>query len=421
MKRWVLVAVVVALLATAVPGTVRAAPGASGSFIVVLRDGTDVDAVVARLGVRPDFTYTHALTGFAATLTGAQRRVLAGLTVVRAVVPNRTFKLADYELGEPATSAASGQVVPTGVRYIHADQSPTARIDGRDQRVDVDVAVMDSGIDRAHPDLNVAGGFSCVLGKSALSDRAGHGTAAAGVIGALDNQRGVVGVAPGARLWSIRVLSDVGEASLANMLCGVDVALLNAHRLEVVNISIGIYEPLQEDRCGIDEDLDIDPLHLVTCLLVPAGVVVVVSAGNESQDVTYSLPARYDQVLAVSALSDFDGSPGGLGMPPENCPNGSDGQDDDAFADFSNFGEKIDFIAPGVCLLTTVSGNRYLPATGTSFAAPLVAGAAALVKARRPHASPAEVRRILTRHAAQRAYPGDPDGIPEPTVDVAGL
>ena len=140
-------------------------------------------------------TYHHSVSGFAASLGPAARAALAADPLVASIEPDRPFH-------------ADGQHVPTGIERIHADLSKAASIDDVDQpRVNVNVAVLDTGIDTSHPDLNVAGGGSCAKGHG-YDDHYGHGTHAAGIIGALDNNIGVVGVAPGARMYGVKVLDD---------------------------------------------------------------------------------------------------------------------------------------------------------------------------------------------------------------------
>ena len=106
----------------------------------------------------------------------------------------------------------------------------------QDGGVDVDVAVLDTGI-AAHPDLTIAGGVSC-LGGGAADDN-GHGTHIAGTIGALDNAIGVVGVAPGARLWAVKVLDAQGNGSWSSVICGLDWVYANRDTIDVVNLSLG--------------------------------------------------------------------------------------------------------------------------------------------------------------------------------------
>src|SRR5206468_7731729 len=111
------------------------------------------------------------------------------------------------------------QAIPTGISRIGANRSPVAAINGVDERVDADVAIVDTGITRV-ADLNVAGGYNCSTSNhGAWRDVYGHGTHVAGTVGALDNGSGVVGVAPGVRLWAVKILNDSGEGLLSWYAC----------------------------------------------------------------------------------------------------------------------------------------------------------------------------------------------------------
>ena len=131
-----------------------------------------------------------------------------------------------------------------------------------------------------------------------------------------------------------------------------------------------------------------DPIHTYICRSVAAGVTYVAAAGNDSLDTDLEIPATYEQVIAVSAIADFDGRPGGLAGTQPICTPDEPGERDDTFAFFSNFGQDIDISAPGVCIDSIRPGGTYSAEDGTSFSAPYVAGAAALFKAKNPSASP---------------------------------
>jgi subtilisin len=315
------------------------------------------------------------------------------------------------------------------VRRIGALQSPTARIDGSDQRVDVDVAVVDSGVDASHPDLNVVGGTDCV-GKNnqgnngAFVDKPGHGTMVAGLVGAIDNAIGRVGVAPGARIWAVQASSGRGGLTTAALLCAID--WITAATIEVANLSLsGSFRPQQQtENCGIaPKKANGDPLHAAICASVAAGVTYAVAAGNASLDASQLRPASYDEVVTASAIGDSDGAPGGLGptLPFPPCQLGRTTMADDTFAFFSDFGADVDLAAPGVCVGSTFPGGLYASESGTSFSSPLVAGAAALYVANHPDASPAQVRAALVSLAEPGPIPGDPDAFPEGVVNVASL
>lgn len=407
------------LLATlALPTGAAAAAdaAAAGRYIVSFADAADVDAVVSGMGrklglAKPAHLYRHAFRGFAGTLTRGQLKALRSDPQVTAIQSDERVEL-------------SGQVQPTGIRRIGADRSAQADIDLVDERIDVDVAIVDTGIDPAHPDLHVAGGVNCTTSDSAAwRDAHGHGTHVAGTVGAIDNGSGVVGVAPGARLWSVRVLTAEGWGYLSWYACGLD--WITARRdpadasrplVEVANMSL--YKSGRDDgECGLGND---DIVHRAICRSVGAGITYVVAAGNASSNAAYGIPAAYDEVITVSALADTDGHRGGLGGPA--CYSWGTYDVDDTFADFSNHGSDVDIIAPGKCIYSTLPGNRYGLSSGTSMATPAVAGAAALYKATHPDASWREVKAALVAAGTlDWRVSSDPDPVHERLLDVSSF
>jgi len=152
------------------------------------------------------------------------------------------------------------------------------------------------------------------------------------------------------------------------------------------------------------------------CNLVAAGVTVVAAAGNESQPATRSTPAVYPEVITVSALTDSDGKPGGDG--PRTCR----GTADDSFADYSNYGSPVDIIAPGSCIRSTSNRGGYVEYSGTSMAAPHVAGAAGLVAAANPGMAPADVQAALIANGTNDWNTStDRDNNHEPLLSISGL
>jgi subtilisin family serine protease len=354
-----------------------AAPAAaSGGYIVMLRSAVDVASVASEHSRAYDANvghlYTHAIRGYSAHMSATAAARLASDSRVLLVQPDGVMRVAV-------------QTLPTGVNRVDADLSPTAAINGVDTRVDVDVAVIDTGIDLDHPDLNVftAGAQNCSKGNSA-NDGNGHGTHVAGTIGALDNTIGVVGVAPGARVWPVRVLNNAGSGSFADVICGIDYVAAHASEIEVANMSLS-GSGNDQFACGTNRDA----MHEAICAAVNAGVTFVVAAGNSDANAAGQVPAAYDEVITVSALADFNGLPGGGAA--ATCRSDVD----DTFADFSNWGADIDLIAPGVCILSTWKGGGYNTISGTSMASPHVAGGAALYLAINPSASPATVKSAL--------------------------
>lgn len=415
-----------ALLAAAItllslPAAASAAASAA-PYIVTVADGVEPTAVAASAKVTVDFVYDATINGFAADLSAAQVKKLGkDSRVVEVEADGLMLGHRDRPVALPP--GHDPQITSWGQDRMGLLQSPTAKVDGVDRRrdrVDADVAVIDSGVDASHIDLNVAGSYDCVKGKP--NDRiwvSSHGTMVAGFIGAIDNAYGRVGVAPGARIWSVRVVRPNGEIPDSAVLCALEWVRDNSSRIDVANMSIGEFGTDTGD-CGRKRPgVKRDKMHRAICSVVESGVTVVAAAGNESMDASGLLPAAYPEVIAVSAFTENDGLPGGAGGEAWCQP----GEFDDHIATFSNFGSVVDIAAPGVCVASTAASDfgNYATGSGTSFSAPHVSGAAALVRSRYPWASPARVREILIATAEQAPLLGDNDGIQEPILYVGAL
>jgi len=381
------------------------AAAASKPVIVVLKPGASLAVAQKRHGAVPTHTFQNALNGYAAVLGDVGRARAAADPAVLFIADDRPVTIAGK-----APGPAPGQTIPTGIRRSGANDSNTARIDGVDSRVNVDVAVIDTGIDLKHPQLSVAGGVNCSAGTT-YSDGNGHGTHVAGTIAALDDRAGVVGMAPGARLWAVRVLNNAGSGTTSSVVCGIDWVTANAEVIDVANMSLG-GPGTDDEACG---RVNNDPMHVAICASVAAGVVYAVAAGNESANSAGSTPAAYDEVITVSAIADFNGDAGGGAL--ATCR----ADVDDTFADFSNFGSDVDIAAPGTCILSTWKGAGYNTISGTSMASPHVAGALALYVASFPLATPADAKAALLAVAEPGPIAGDPDIFKENLLRASSL
>jgi subtilisin len=377
------------------------------SYIVVLGPGTanvpEVAAEVARAyGGAPGFVYQHALKGFSITASPQVATAIASSPLVAYVEKDMLRSI-------------YAQTVPTGIQRIFASANTNLKIDGADDwRVDVDVAVIDTGIDWQHPDLNVVGGINCASGNPFRASCSGngdddhyHGTHVAGTIGAIDNGIGVVGVAPGARLWAVKVLNSQGSGYTSWIIAGIDWVAARASTIEVANMSLGGSGYSQAEYDAIQG-------------AVNKGVAFAVAAGNSDADARNYSPAAFDNVLTVSALADFDGLPGGLGSP--TCRT----DQDDTLADFSNWGPAVDIAAPGVCILSTYPLERgeYATISGTSMASPHAAGALALLASRNNPGNATDVYNLYNqlKNAGNYNWTDDSgDGIKEPLLDVSNM
>ena len=224
MRRFVALGVLA--LASIFIAAAQGAPQASGEYIVVLKDGTDSAAIAskhkAKYGAEVSLVYKHALKGYAAHMPPAAASALAGDSSVAFVAQDGEGSVASC----PTLMQASvvPQCAPTGIDRIDADTSSASAGDGGGE-VSINVAVLDTGTEASHPDLNVVGGVNCTddkLGAFVDPGKVAHGTHVGGTIGAKDNGFGVVGIAPGARLFSVRVADSRGGVKFSWLLCGLD-------------------------------------------------------------------------------------------------------------------------------------------------------------------------------------------------------
>lgn len=206
----------------------------------------------------------------------------------------------------------------------------------------VKVAILDTGIDASHPNLqaNVKGAVDFTGDSRPLH---GHGTHVAGIVGAAATGVGVIGVAPSCELYSVRVLDSDGlcPGDYSWITQGVEWCIEN--RMDVINLSLGAPQPPP------------DALHAAILKAVNSGIIMVSASGNEKAK-EINFPARYEEVISVAAF-DKDGK----------------------VADFSNIGQGLDVIAPGVDIYSTWPGGSYARESGTSMASPFVAGLIALM------------------------------------------
>jgi subtilisin family serine protease len=271
-------------------------------------------------------------------------------------------------LAVAGVATAAVQTITPAVKTVQATGSPVFAGSGKAWDGPA-VAVLDSGVD-VHVDLNLAGGADCT-GIGSFADGNGHGTGVSGVIAAKDNASGIVGVAPGAPIYSVRVLDAKLKGTASTIDCGLQWVLDNAKDKNIRVVNLSFAAPGADGNCENTNDA----MHLKICEMTAKGLVVVGSAGNESKDLSYLVPASYDEVLTATNVVDYDGVPGGLGKSPCTAVD-----PDDSAYNASNFAvseaDKAHVIAsPGVCPYTTKKGNQvgYVQ-SGTSMSAAALSG-----------------------------------------------
>ena len=246
------------------------------------------------------------------------------------------------------------QEIGWGVKRISADAyldvEPKSRIR---------VGIMDTGVHVQHVDLkqNIKGGINVTGNPNDLSDANGHGTHVAGIIGALNNEIGIVGVMPKTDLYAVKVFNSNGEGSLSDIIKGLQWCINN--KIKLVNMSFG-------------SSTDNATFREVFKNAEKAGVIMVVAAGNDSSEHLIQYPAKYPETIAVSSLNQSNN-----------------------ISSFSSYGPEVNFIAPGEDILSTWNDGGYKTLSGTSMAAPHVTGAIAQMLNQWGDLSPAQVRQLL--------------------------
>lgn len=430
--------------ANAAPTKAVAAKAVPGRFIVVLNDSAATPMTIAgkmaeKHGIVPVHIYSVVLRGFTANVPASRLLALSLDPEVSFIEPDLYVQAVK---GPPpgkgggdkgGTTPEPAQILPSGIDRIDVDKSLAAAIDGVDERIDADIAIIDTGVSKKHTDLNFYRGVTVQgMGKPGGDDDNGHGSHVAGIAAAIDNGAGVVGVAPGARLWSVKVLDKQGSGAISGVIAGIDWITKYAAEVESANMSLSAVGKSDALRLAIRNSVD-------------AGIFYAVAAGNSNRDVYGDdgvfdtgddvIPAAYPEVATVSALADSDGAPGGLGDAPSWGA-------DDSLALFSNYsgsvaalnpvispGGAIDLAAPGVDIFSCSKGSGYDTKSGTSMSAPHLAGAAALYISINGKPSSA-VDVALTRQAlidlgfpqaGAEGFTGDKDVNPEPLLNAGDL
>ncbi|NOJ29815.1 MAG: hypothetical protein DA328_06575, partial [Nitrososphaeraceae archaeon] len=307
---------------------------------------------------------------------------------------------------EDIESAKQARYNLTSMDLIHIDAENANIVTKTRDNVDVDVAIIDTGVSLIHRDLNVYRAINFVSNSTTVDDEYGHGTHVAGIIGAKSDKSGIVGIAPDARIWSLKACDYRGVCNIADQIKAIEYIIQHKDEIDVVNISIeNPFSPAM--NAAIDA-------------AIKEGIVFVVAAGNRGVDVSKVSPAGNPDVITVSAIGNSDNTCGGFGPALD-----LGFIKDDTFADFSNFGEIVDFAAEGVDIVSTYKGDTYALDTGTSMAAPHVAGLAALLKSQNPSASPSEIKQLLLQSSVTAGtvcaddkgyFSNDADSYPEPLL-----
>ena len=284
-------------------------------------------------------------------------------TALKGLENNPNIALVEKDI----TFKTQAQVQDWGITQTNAPQAWSSNFTGSG----IKVAIVDTGI-ATHEDLSISGGASFVSYTNSYLDDNGHGTHVAGIVGARNNSIGTVGIAPESNLYAIKVLDSSGSGYLSDVVAGIDWSITN--KMEIINLSLG-------------SNSDSTTLKSIVDKAYQNNILVVAAAGNDGSTDgigdTVDYPARYDSVIAVGA---------------------TDNSNNRGY--FSSTGPEVEVAAPGVNILSTYIGNKYVQLSGTSMATPYTVGNLALLKQQYPTYTASQLRALLQKNIVDLGLTG---------------
>lgn len=324
-----------------------------------------IQALERKHRVKANTAFGQVFKGMSARLTPAQLEALRRDPSVDLIEEEQIYSLGARP-SSGGTTTVTTQSTPWGISKTGADQSYAQAGNGSGEVTGVRTYVIDTGVDMKNADLNRPLHVNFIADRK-NTDCNGHGTHVAGTMAAYDNTAAVVGMAPGAPVYGVKVLDCNGSGTTTSVIKGVDWVAANAILPAVANMSLG---------GGASQLLD-DAVRAAAA----RGIVFAIAAGNASADACTASPARM----------------GGVGTPGVLVTAATDVNDLEA--SFSNHGSCVDIWAPGVAVPSLKLGGGVVSLSGTSMASPHVAGAAALYWARNPSATHGTVTNSLRQMA----------------------
>ena len=372
-------------------------------YIVTIKEDQNISAILNAHSINPKFIYSSVFHGFAGNIPPGQLNKLAADPGVAVIVPDNEV----FAFGKPSQppSPTPTQIVPEGIKRIEATPG-TLNYTGSG----VGVAIVDTGLDSSTGDLKVS--KSLFSAYRVTKDDNGHGTHVGGIVAALNNSIGVVGVAPEATLYSVKVLNSKGYGTDSSIIAGLDWVAANAKlvtpNIKVVNMSLG--------RLASSND---QLMHNAITKLFNLGIAVVVAAGNDANyEVKSMVPAGFSEVIAVASSTAKDGvassiyggikadtasfftTDGAMTLNGVGITVSAPGEDQENVSDAGG--------VSSVGILSLKVGGGTTRMSGTSMAAPHVTGVVALLYQKYSILSPDDAKiKLMSSASSQGIAPFD--------------
>ncbi|WP_405941900.1 S8 family serine peptidase [Streptomyces sp. NBC_00207] len=362
---------------------VKSANPVPGKYIVTLEKGQDAAKLAKKLGLKPSFVYTSAMTGFAVPLNSLELTLVRNSLGVKSVEEDASVQ------SVPMPASAEGMRSPSDSwgqdridqKNLPLDSSFTTEGNG----AGVTAYILDTGIDYHHTEFGGPDATRATFGFDAIGDGRngqdcqGHGTHVAGTVAGK-----TYGIASKASLVSVRVLGCDGKGTWSGIIAGLDWVAKNAKQPAVLNASLG-----GDKSAAVNDAAD---------AVTDAGVLPVVAAGNSAKDACGVSPASAGKVVTVAASNQWDEE-----------------------TDFSNWGQCVTLYAPGQAIVSAKLGGGSVALDGTSMAAPHAAGVAVLYKQAHPSAAPEEIAEFLEQETTKDVLSKLSPASPNKLLFTAGL